>query len=64
MKIHWGVWYLLAKDLIVFVTLYYWYGQNAALWWVAFNGFLYGIVAVNKLLLLEGVVRRGRYLRS
>jgi hypothetical protein len=47
MKIHWSVWYLLIKDLIAVVILYYWDGENAALWWVALNGFIYGIVALN-----------------
>ena len=53
MKIHPTVWFLIIKNLVVAVALYYLLGQTAALWWIAITSLLYSVLALNGVLHLE-----------
>jgi hypothetical protein len=53
MNIQPGIIFLIAKNVLVGGMFYYFGGPNSLMWWLAWSGVFYGLVALNLLMGLE-----------
>jgi hypothetical protein len=53
-----GLWWLAVEDLVVGCVLYYFYNQNASLWWLVLTALIYSLVALNSVIRMESQIER------